>query len=186
MEPGGKEPAPGELRLVQEFVNTNDLEEGEDELAGPEALAAWLHGHGILLDGSTLTEADLQKALEVREALRALALANNGGELDPRATEVLNRAGERSGLLIRFRADGPSRLEPRAGGVDGALGLLLARVHTAMADGAWERLKACRNDVCRWVFYDHSKNRSGAWCSMAECGDKIKARAYRRRRRSGE
>ncbi len=55
-----------------------------------------------------------------------------------------------------------------------------------MVDGSWQRLKACRNDACRWVFYDASKNRSGTWCTMSICGDKLKARAYRRRRRRTE
>ena len=29
------------------------------------------------------------------------------------------------------------------------------------------RLKPCRNHDCRWLFYDHSTNRSGTWCTMA-------------------
>jgi predicted RNA-binding Zn ribbon-like protein len=54
-----------------------------------------------------------------------------------------------------------------------------------MVDGTWPRFKTCRNDECRWAFYDHSKNRSGTWCTMADCGDKLKARAYRQRRKAG-
>ena len=53
----------------------------------------------------------------------------------------------------------------------------------AIADGSWHRLKACPNEECTWVFYDASKNRSAKWCAMARCGDRMKARAYRRRRR---
>ncbi|HEV2869799.1 MAG TPA: CGNR zinc finger domain-containing protein, partial [Actinomycetota bacterium] len=30
-------------------------------------------------------------------------------------------------------------------------------------------------------FYDHSTNRSGTWCTMSVCGNRRKARAYRRR-----
>ncbi|HKC76276.1 MAG TPA: CGNR zinc finger domain-containing protein [Chloroflexota bacterium] len=45
------------------------------------------------------------------------------------------------------------------------------------------RLKICRNETCRWAFYDYSKNRSGAWCTMAVCGSRSKARTYRQRRR---
>ena len=53
---------------------------------------------------------------------------------------------------------------------------------TAMLDGSWLRLKVCRN--CEWSFYDNSKNRSGSWCSMQLCGNRLKTRAYRTRRRS--
>jgi predicted RNA-binding Zn ribbon-like protein len=88
--------------------------------------------------------------------------------------------------VVRFDAAGRSRLEPSASGVDGALGRLLAIVNTAMTDGTWPRLKACRSHACLWAFYDASKNRSGAWCSMAVCGSRSKARAYRRRHRHQE
>ena len=54
-----------------------------------------------------------------------------------------------------------------------------------MADGTWRRLKACREDTCQWAFYDRSKNRSGTWCSMAVCGNRAKARAYRSATASG-
>jgi predicted RNA-binding Zn ribbon-like protein len=62
-----------------------------------------------------------------------------------------------------------------------ALGRLLAIVHRAVVEGTWQRMKVCPADDCRWAFYDHSKNRSGKWCSMAECGNRMKARAYRAR-----
>ena len=82
-------------------------------------------------------------------------------------------------------SDGASRLEPTAAGVDAALGHIVAAVHAAIAEDTWPRLKACERDVCRWAFYDHSKNRSGHWCSMAGCGSREKnRRAYRRRRAS--
>ena len=54
-------------------------------------------------------------------------------------------------------------------------------VHDAMAEGSWARLKACPADNCLWAFYDETKNRSGTWCSMSVCGNRTKARAYRRR-----
>jgi len=50
----------------------------------------------------------------------------------------------------------------------------------AMLDGSWPPLKACPN--CWWAFYDYSRNRSASWCSMQLCGNRLKTRAYRRRR----
>jgi predicted RNA-binding Zn ribbon-like protein len=58
--------------------------------------------------------------------------------------------------------------------VDGAIGRVLAVVYGAMADGSWERLKACPREVCHWVFYDASRNRSGKWCAMSVCGNRTK------------
>jgi hypothetical protein len=56
-------------------------------------------------------------------------------------------------------------------------------LETAVADGTWPRLKACRRDVCGWLFFDRSRNRSARWCQMAVCGNRTKTRAYRARRR---
>ncbi|MGZ5324519.1 MAG: CGNR zinc finger domain-containing protein, partial [Solirubrobacterales bacterium] len=47
----------------------------------------------------------------------------------------------------------------------------------------WERLKLCENPDCLWAFYDNSRNRSGSWCRMGLCGNRIKNRAYRERQR---
>jgi predicted RNA-binding Zn ribbon-like protein len=176
------EPAPGRLALVQRFVNTVDLEHGREVLSEPRRLKALLVELGLLERGARLDDAELRRALEVREALRSLALANNGGEADEDAAAVLERAAARGRLTVRFDRSGPAALAPAAGGVDGALADLVAIVHTAFADGTWTRLKACRRDVCHWLFYDHSRNRSAVWCRMAVCGNRTKTKAYRARR----
>jgi predicted RNA-binding Zn ribbon-like protein len=175
--------APGDLELVRGFVNTLEVDEEADELSSPAALASWLRGRG-LMRGRAATHADLMHALRVREALRALLSENNGQHTRKEAAAVLDRAARRARLGVRFRA-GAGRLEPSAGGVDGALGRLLGISAAAMLDGTWPRLKACRHDTCSWAFYDHSKNRSAKWCSMQSCGNVHKARAYRERQRSG-
>jgi predicted RNA-binding Zn ribbon-like protein len=175
-------PAPGDLRLVQEFENTADLEQGTDQLGTPESLAAWLDEAGLLDDGApALTSDDVERAVAVREAVRALLFANNGADPDPGAVETLNRLADGARLRVRFDADARATLVPACNGVDAAIGRLLAAINAAMTDGTWARLKACRDDVCQWAFYDHSKNRSGAWCTMASCGNRSKARAYRER-----
>ena len=83
-------------------------------------------------------------------------------------------------LIVAFD-DGTSTLAPA--GADQTVAVLLADVHRAHTSGEWARLKACANPDCQWVYYDGSRNRSGRWCSMNECGDVMKARAYRRRAR---
>jgi predicted RNA-binding Zn ribbon-like protein len=184
MEPGRRQPAPGALRLIQAFVNTNDIEAGRDELGTPEQLRAWLAEQDLIDGDEPVVAADLRRALEVREGLRALLLANNEGTVEPDAAAALNRAATGAPLLVRFERDGRTQLTPHATGLDGAIGRLLAIVFAAMVEGNWARLKACRNDTCRWAFYDASKNHGGIWCSMAICGSRIKARAYRRRQRA--
>jgi predicted RNA-binding Zn ribbon-like protein len=182
-QPGGRDPAPGALALVQAFLNTADLEEGWDLLASPEALSDWLVGRGLLEDSIALTDADLYRALVVREAIRELLFANNRGEADAAAITTLNELAVTAPLRIRFDAGLGPGLAPGVGGLDGALARLFAIILAAQIDGTWPRLKACRNEVCRWAFYDASKNRSGHWCTMAICGSRRKTRAYRSRQR---
>jgi predicted RNA-binding Zn ribbon-like protein len=173
--------APGALARVQEFVNTNDVEGGADELGDPETLRTWLAERELISPGEAVAESDLARAAEAREALRSLLFANNGEPLDGAAAEALNAASRNARLLVRFDEDGRSYLHPDASGVDGALGRLLSIVFSSMQEGTWDRLKACRSETCMWAYYDHSKNRSKAWCSMAVCGNRAKARTFRER-----
>ncbi|HXV35177.1 MAG TPA: CGNR zinc finger domain-containing protein [Gaiellaceae bacterium] len=172
--------APGKLELVRLFVNTADLEDGTDALAAPAALAGWLEQHGIA-HGASATDADVAAARELREAIRGLLLENNGVRAREESAATLTRTAERARLALRFEAAGEARLEPAAPGVVGALGRLVAIAATAMTDGTWSRLKACQADPCGWAFYDHARNHSRRWCSMAVCGNRTKARSYRRR-----
>ena len=173
--------APPPLRLVQSFVNTVDLENEREWLAEPRALAAWAHERGLVPARTRFTSGDLAQALGLREAFRALLAANRDHQADAAALEVLTEAARAAQLSVVF-ADGKPTLEPGACGIDGLCGQLVSVAVTAMLDGSWERLKACRN--CRWAFFDESKNRSAHWCSMSLCGNRLKTRAYRRRQRS--
>ncbi|HEX6761247.1 MAG TPA: CGNR zinc finger domain-containing protein [Gaiellaceae bacterium] len=155
--------APEPLRAVQQFINSADVENERDWL--PE----WLERYSL--------QGELERARELREALRALALANNAVPLDPAAVAVVNAAAAR--LSIGLDDHGHVGVRTDGDEVDRILALALA----AMLDGSWERLKACRN--CRWSFYDYSPNRSATWCSMQLCGNRKKTRAYRRRQAGG-
>jgi predicted RNA-binding Zn ribbon-like protein len=188
MAPGESNPektAPQPLYLVQRFVNSVDLETGDDELSGPEALRAWLVERGLMQPGESVGDADLRRAVDVREGLRAVLLANNGLPLDEGKVERLDRAVRHAGVRVRFRPGRDPELIPEAGGFDGALARLMAIVAAAVEHGRWERLKACPREGCAWAFFDRSKNRSGRWCKMEVCGNLEKARTFRERRRAG-
>jgi len=182
-----KKQAPGELGIVQAFVNTLDVEEDDEQLVSPAALAAWLSDHGLTPTKSVRARTvDLENAIRLREALRSILLAHVESEPVPTGAAMeLDVVACRSRLRLRFDRDGGAALEPQASGVDGALGRLLAIVQRAIETGSWERLKACRQDGCAWAFYDRTKNHSGAWCSMEVCGNRAKARSYRERRATG-
>ena len=181
--PPARELAPGDLALVQEFINAWDLQ-GVDRLSKPVSLEQWLGEHRLLKDKGRVSEADLRHAVEVREALRDMLAANDGEDVPKDAVETLSRAARSAQLVVQFEPSGKAKLEPAASGVDAALGKILAIAFRAMLEGTWQRLKACRDDTCRWAFYDRSKNRSGSWCLMSVCGNRYKARKHREQRRA--
>jgi predicted RNA-binding Zn ribbon-like protein len=186
-QPGGREPAPGALALIQAFVNTEIPEWHRDDLGTPVALADWLAMHALLEHGVGATADEFVRARAVREALRELALANTlDGPLDGAVRARVDALLRQVPLVLEAGADGGVGVRAAGAGVDVALGRLLAIVLEAERDGIWRRLKACRQDTCRWIFYDHSRNRSSSWCSMSICGNRVKTRAYRRRRAAGE
>jgi predicted RNA-binding Zn ribbon-like protein len=175
--------APGELGLVQRFVNTADLDQGTDRLHDAEGLGGWLAEAGLARPQDSFDATDRGRVVAFRESVRALLLANHGDALDRDALEALTRAAREAPILVVFDDAGAARLAPAQPGIDGVLASLLAIVARAQAEGTWSRLKACANETCRWAFYDRSRNRSRTWCAMSVCGNRAKARSYRARHR---
>ena len=171
---------PGPLALVQALVNTQygQGRHVHSELTSPEQLGTWLVARRLLPDGAPVTPGDFRRVLLLREALRSLLGANNERELPASQVDVLNRLACNAPLTVCFQHDGVPTLEPDIAGVDGAIALLVGIVFIAMTDGTWARLKVCRNERCQKAYYDTSKYRSAARCSMAGCGSCHKARAY--------
>jgi predicted RNA-binding Zn ribbon-like protein len=173
--------APGRLELVRQFVNTSDIAERDEELTSVEALRAWLRERKLIGPRDRLASEDLERALEIREALRDLLEERSHGSVDEVAVRALNAVPAGALLRVAFDPLGAPRLEPVAEGLDRALGALFAIIQGAAVDGTWDRLKVCADEGCRWAYYDHSRNRSRSWCNMAVCGNRSKARSYRRR-----
>lgn len=188
--PGSRQPAPGQLALVQAFLNTRfnlTADDHGETFTDPEALVVWLASHGLVDERPDLTEDDLVRAIAIREGLRALAFANNGRPLAAQAVTQMRKASSGLQVEVRLGSDGPEFLAGDAGGVEPALGLLIAVAARAKVEGTWQRLKACPGRNCGWVFFDHSRNGSSRWCSMKVCGDREKSRAlyWRRAERRG-
>ncbi len=172
-------PAPGDLALVQELVNTMGLDGGPDALATPGEVERWLRRRGLLHAGVELGESERRRFAEVRAGLRALIL-DSSGHADAGVLRRLERevTGARFGL--RFDDDGrPVGYEAASGRFDDALGALVAVALAARAEGLWPSLKLCARDGCRRAFFDTSPSGTGRWCTP-RCGYRVRAAAYRR------
>ena len=173
-------PMTAELRRVLAFVNTLEYDPPSDRLGDLESARAWLAGSG--LPGAIASEAERERLVGLREALRPALEANAGhGDL-ARAWSSLEPFAASTPLYVRPGED-PS-LAPAGSGLQATIAAVLATIYDASRAGTWRRLKLCRESTCLWAFYDESKNGSGTWCSMRVCGNRNKAR--RRRERAGK
>ncbi len=175
--------APGELELIQRFMNLHEHRAGVrgDLPPSPELVKWFLVDRGLMDDGDPWTHADHKLALDLIEALHAKVRENYAEPAGSRDVAVIDRVTDAAGLTPRFGLAGPPRLEPKATGAAGGLGGIVAIAFLAQLDGRWGHLKNCAHETCRGVFFDHSKNHSGKWCSMQKCGNRAKAKAWRER-----
>lgn len=185
-QPGDRSPAPDALGLVQAFMNSRwDLggpDLNRDQFETAKAVARWLSARGLLEDGTPVTAAQRQRALEVRDGLQALAFVNNGAAVDLERVACMNRAFRGAGLFVQLDPSALPDFRADRRNFDAALGVIGTAAALAQLDGRWPRLKACRGRHCGWAFYDHSRNQAGNWCAMATCGSRTKARQYRSRK----
>ncbi len=171
--------APGELALVQAFVNTAASRKKRDQLGNPAELRRWLAHRELQDKDAKLTPEDHASALRARQALGSLLAANNGSGPDPAAIDQLDEALAGARFELRLDAGGPARFEPAAPGIQASLGKLLAIVVAARNAGTWARLKACADPECRAAFFDARSK--AKWCTI-RCGDRMRARTHRRSR----
>jgi CGNR zinc finger protein/putative stress-induced transcription regulator len=180
-------PAPGNLELVQRFMNLHEHGPGAagDLPPSRELLEDFLRSRGLLDDGTPFMEADRDAALALHRALHAKVRTVGGAGLAEGDAAAIDQAGGRAGLRPHFGLSGPD-LVPTEGGVAGALGRIVAVAFLSDLEGTWGGLKECAGNDCNAVFFDRSKNHSGRWCSMSTCGNRAKVRAWRERRRTDD
>ncbi|MBI1731233.1 MAG: ABATE domain-containing protein [Gammaproteobacteria bacterium] len=144
----------------------------------------------------------LEDARTLREALyrifRAFAATTNINSASAEDMALLNavfrRANEHrtlccSQMMIAPNTNGAPTFDWKWDEGGAELDRVLWPVALAAADlvtaGDPQRIKECGGDNCNWLFLDQSKNRSRRWCTMEDCGSKVKAkRHYHRQKQS--
>lgn len=175
-----KPDVPGPVAVVRDFVNTTDHETGVDDLATAADLARYLWSAGLCARTARADDADLATAHRLRAGLRRALEANHDGTSTP--SPGLRKALRDLPVRLDWSPEG-AVLEPAGGGIRGGLARIALAAHQCSVEETWWRLKICAADECQWAYYDHSKNRSRQWCDYG-CGNKVKTRAYRARRRA--
>ncbi|HZF00015.1 MAG TPA: ABATE domain-containing protein [Planctomycetota bacterium] len=181
-----------------DFVNTKFILGGTlvDRLETYPDLLDWLVMAGLLEPGKTEAAARawsgttqareaLHHARKLRQTLHTAAEPLwKTRVLAPAAVRSLNQLLASGGGFHRLVEDGTGyalkfESDPRR-----AVQLLepLARSTAAFLAGAdFGRVRKCGNEKCVLYFYDTTKNQARRWCSMALCGNRLKAAAHYQR-----
>lgn len=157
------------------LLNSTPVVDGavRDELADPQALRSWQRAHGgtgTLAEGRALVEARdvLQDVVHGSRPAAALAPLLDGVTSRPKVTPD----------GVTWEVDAPTGRGPAVDAV-----MAWSEVQQTMPG----RLRACANPECRLFLLDRSKTNRGRWCSMAVCGNRMKARRhYQRTREAAE
>ncbi len=168
---------PSDVRIVRDFVNTVEIQVGDERLRAPVDLGQWLTTQGLLDDDAPVGLDHLALATTLREGLRGVLQRHAGHEPDATSMRRFDDALGALPVRARFDGDGGFGLVPvSADPVEAALASLLAAVRSAVDHGTWPRLKVCSRNSCRWAYFDRSRNRSSRWCTTAGCGNIMKMR----------
>ena len=140
-----------------------------DSFADTARARAWLAGAG-----GVGTETELRHVLEVRELLQAVVRGEQPADvLAPVLGGTVYVPEIKDGRIACALSVPPDR----------ALALRAVLTWDALAKASPGRLRPCANEECRLFLIDHTKAGTARWCSMATCGNRMKARRHYQRAR---
>ena len=141
-----------------------------DDLANPARARAWLASAG-----GAGTQAELRHVLQAREALQAVVR----GDEPPAVLAPLLAGASCLPALTGGRITWTLSVPP-----DRQLAVRAVLAWDTLAKSSPGRLRPCANDECQLFLIDHSKAGTARWCSMAACGNRMKARRHYQRARA--
>jgi predicted RNA-binding Zn ribbon-like protein len=185
---------PDELAHLYDFANTLDLRrfvhngvkhQTADEVGNTRDLARWMEERGLLVAGTNLTTTMFEVAIRLRASIRAY-LATDATERhhDKDIVRELNKAIRPFPVVVEVLTKngmtlGPTRTDALAG-----LSSIVGELYNGSANGTLSRLKMCAAEECCRVFYDRSKPATRRWCQTELCGNRMKTRTYRHRKKA--
>ncbi|WP_188456248.1 CGNR zinc finger domain-containing protein [Virgibacillus oceani] len=190
-------------RLCLDFANTVSWHNGDnpnERLLNYEKLVEWSRHAEILsipqekqlLEKanrySDQAEKTLGEAIELREAIfRLFRSIANGLKTDTLDLAILNNYLTKAYSLAEIiPKDGNFALTFQKGEneLDCMLWPIVQSAIDLLLSGNLNRVKQCEGEPCGWLFFDSSRNKSRRWCSMADCGNREKARRYYKKKSS--
>jgi predicted RNA-binding Zn ribbon-like protein len=184
--------------LALDFVNTvsfrADAAKVQDRLRRAEDVARWARQAQLsdwvgVESGRRMGATAVRRIRDVREQLFAVFHALAGG--DPIPADALARIGTALGdcsAKRRLSTDGDDvrwTWRASARSADYLLYPVLTAAVDLLTSGSRGVVRQCEDAGCGWLFLDRSNAGKRRWCSMADCGNRNKARNYYRRTPAG-
>lgn len=162
-----------EESFLLDLLNSTPIADGEqqDGLADAGPARQWLRQHG-----GTGSAAERQCTVAVRNLLQAVVRGDAAADQLAPLLEGTSARPSITGDGVAWDLDIP---EPRRLAVRAVLAWDELR-HTSPG-----RLRPCGNPDCALFLIDRSKPNTARWCSMAVCGNRMKARRHYERSRAG-
>jgi predicted RNA-binding Zn ribbon-like protein len=158
--------------LLLDLLNTSPVVDGvpRDDLEHKAAARAWMRARGI-----RATDAERAALVEARSILQAVVRGTQPATaLQPFLHAVsCQPSATGTGLDWQLRVDRE---------IKGAVRAVLA--WDALRILGPGRLRPCANTECQLFLIDRSRPNTARWCSMAICGNRMKARRHYQRSRS--
>ncbi|RKP58006.1 hypothetical protein D7Z26_00390 [Cohnella endophytica] len=159
----------------------------EDRLDDPAWFREWLHNQRLTPD-NPLTERELASLKRLRALIHRMAEAFFvGGSPADEDLESLNKTMAQGAVVrkvIREEASYSLSLASTASRWPNIEAEIAASFGKLMAEGELSRIRICDNPSCLWVYYDDTKNRSKRYCDDKMCGNLMKVRRFRARRKA--
>jgi predicted RNA-binding Zn ribbon-like protein len=153
-----------------------------ETLVTPEDLSQWIVRAEILGDPPEVSPALLAAARELREAINAAVVEEDGAGPALATIDAWLGAAQVPDRLV-LGPDGRPLLEPGlpADPAWHALGLIARDAAEMLGTDQRDRVRICAAETCSARFYDRSRGGRRRWCSMQGCGNVAKARRHRAR-----
>lgn len=181
-----------------DFINTESTERGrtKDLLSSFEDLLNWLSAMDYIDPGirQRLVEkneperlARLERAREFRSHLRyVIETVSSGkplvlGHLDPINKALVKEASFKKLVLINSK---PRLITHSASQEYDPLSSIAFAASNLLTEKDISLIRKCEARSCNLYFYDESKNHARRWCSMARCGNRMKAALYYKKKKA--
>jgi len=163
-----------------DFLNTEIIRDGApaDLLQTPDDLRRWLADAKLGHVGQALSLSLLKQAKQLRATARRLIKRPRKKDLDALNTALSRGRGsfrvdvKKGAVRTHFH---PDNLDP--------LFLIASAVADFLASEDAALVKPCQGTNCILLFYDTTRSHTRRWCSMAGCGNRMKAALHYRRSR---